>query len=843
MRALKWSSPSSRMLGFAALALVGAVILAAGAAVCQDWPQEFTTPEATIVMYEPQVQSYDGDNLAATAAVSIKTPSMDSPTFGAVWINARVSTDRDARIVTLLDTQVSNIKFPGATGASAANLSAIVEREIPKWDLTFSLEGLKASLDAARREEAAAGALDGSPPKIVFVTYPAVLITVDGDPDIEQAENSSLEYVANTPFFIIHDPATELYYLKGGQYWYESRQVTSGWRATADVPPDVADLAESSSVQSQAMDSTFAGSDVAPVVIVTLEPADLIVSDGAPQYAPIAGTNLLYMTNTEGDVIMDIGSQQYYVLLAGRWYTGGSLTGDRWSYVRPNDLPADFARIPPDSEMGDVLASVSGTDEAKDAMLDQQVPQTAEVDRNAATVDVTYDGDPEFARIEGTDMSYGVNTDYDLVLIGGRYYCCDHAVWFVSDYPTGPWSVCVSVPDDIYGIPPSCPLYNIKYVYVYGYTPDIVYVGYTPGYLWSFMHDGCIVYGTGYHYRGGYRHHYYPRPWTYGFGAHYSPFTGWGFSFGLSYGWLGVGWSRPFYYDWWGPGGYRFGYRHGFARTHHHDFGDWRFRDAHPGFRAPFYTQTTRHFETANVYRHRMSGVLRTGEFLGGQPRPGTGRVVTSIRRPPEGRREVVSPPVREGRPTMRNEGRTRTGQPGQPEGRPTTRPEGRQELRRPPAPPEPGRRKTEAVPEVAPNNIFTDKNGAIYRKTAQEWQMRDRNRWLPTEKSAKPAVRETYESNRQELQQQYENRQRETVKTRQFQAWQNRGQGGHSASPLPVPQPVERAPQAQREDRPQPQPVQAQPEYRQAPEQGRQSQPSEQKRSSGGGGDGGRRR
>jgi hypothetical protein len=759
----------------AAVAIAAISILAlAAAAACQEWPREFTTPEAQIVVYEPQVQSLEGDNLGATAAVTVKTASMDTPVFGAIWINGRISTDREARTVTMLDAQVSSAKFPEIAGSTAETLSAVLEREIPQWDLTFSLDGLAAALDAAKAETAVAGELDDSPPRIIFVTYPAVLVSIDGDPRLEQVENSGMEYVANTPFFIVKDSQIGKYYLKGGQYWYESQQVTSGWRVNNAVPAEVIDLAENTDLQAQAVDSTLIGSNVVPVVIVSTEPAELIVSNGDPEYATIEGTDLLYMTNTESDVIMDISSQKYFLLLGGRWYTSGDLTGGRWAYVAPGRLPADFARIPADSEMGDVLASVSGTEQAKDAVLDQQVPQTAEVDRNTASVNVAYDGDPVFEGIEGTDISYAVNAGDEVMLIGGRYYCCSHAVWFVSDYPAGPWSVCVAVPEDVYGIPPSCPVYNVKFVYVYGYTPDIVYMGYTPGYLWSFVHNGCVVYGTGYNYHGWYRHRYYPRPGTFGFGAHYNPFTGWGFSFGLCYGWLGVGWDRPFYWDWWGPAGYTYGYRHGFVRSRHHDYGERFFSNAHPGYRAPFYTPSARNFETANVYKHQPSGVLRTGEFLGMRPRPSTGRVVVT---PPTPTREVRPKARTEVRPPSEPPKKVRGGRPapGAPPARgsraesvPETRAPQRQQ-------PVPG--SVPVQPSLSPNNVFAGKDGTIYRKTTQGWQTLAGDRWVPTVPSARPEVRQNYEVNRQELQRQYDTRERAAQKNAEFQTWQNRGQ------------------------------------------------------------------
>ena len=122
---------------------------------------------------------------------------------------------------------------------------------------------------------------------------------------------------------------------------------------------------------------------------------------------------------------------------------------------------------------------------------------------------------------------------------------------------------------------PSSPVYNTKYVYVYDSTPEVVYVGYTPGYMCSYVYGPTIVYGTGWYYNPWITpYYYYPRHATWGFNVSYNSWSGWGF--GLSWnsgpfhfgfynggGWHGHPWYGPRLY---GPGGYRPGihnYRRG----------------------------------------------------------------------------------------------------------------------------------------------------------------------------------------------------------------------------------------------------------------------------------------
>ena len=330
------------------------------------------------------------------------------------------------------------------------------------------------------------------------------------------------------------------------------------------------------------------------------------MSDGELKFAPIEGTELLYVENTETDIVMDLASQQYYILLSGRWYKSKSPKEGKWTFVSPDEVPAEFANIPAESDMGQLRASVAGTEEAKEAVLENQIPQTAEVDRKTATVEVKYDGDPQFEKCDD-NVAYALNTDKSVLLIDGTYYCCDQAVWFVSRGPEGPWQVATEVPEAVQGIPPECPVYNVKYVYIYDSTPEVVYIGYTPGYTSSYVYYGTVVYGTGYWYRPWYHHYYYPRPVTWGFRAHWNPYTGWGFSFGMSVGWLHIGIGRPWYGGWWGPGGYRHGYRHGYHRGYRHGY----HQGARAGYRAGYRAgQRSSH---ANMYKSRNTGVRHTG--------------------------------------------------------------------------------------------------------------------------------------------------------------------------------------------------------------------------------------
>ena len=114
---------------------------------------------------------------------------------------------------------------------------------------------------------------------------------------------------------------------------------------------------------------------------------------------------------------------------------------------------------------------------------------------------VEYDGEPEFEPVEGTDdLNYARNTGATVLETDRVYYLLEDGVWYVSSSPHGPWAVSDHRPGELETIEPSSPVYNTKYVHVYDSTPEVVYVGYTPGYIGSYVYGPTLVYGTGYYY-------------------------------------------------------------------------------------------------------------------------------------------------------------------------------------------------------------------------------------------------------------------------------------------------------------------------------------------------------
>ncbi len=266
---------------------------------------------------------------------------------------------------------------------------------------------------------------------------------------------------------------------------------------------------------------------------MSFAPAELIVIQGDPRYLLVDGTtDLLWVSDTEADVFRMGKAGAVYYLVAGRWFSAPGFTGP-WKFATPS-LPADFQKIPLEHPRSRVLASVPGTQQAAEAVLLAQVPQTARVNRKEVKApDVTYQGAPKFEPVPTTKVEYAVNTDKDIVKFGDLYYLCFQGVWFMSKKPDGPWEVCSKVPKEIYAIPASSPVNNVTYVTVVEEDTNDEWVTFAAvaAYTGVMIAWGCAWWGTGYYHPpywgwgGGYPY-YYPRYPTYGYGAWYNPWTG-----------------------------------------------------------------------------------------------------------------------------------------------------------------------------------------------------------------------------------------------------------------------------------------------------------------------------
>lgn len=549
------------LVTIAAIAWAGlADAQSARAAPADPWPRQITVRDATVLVYQPQVESWTANVLDFRSAVAIRTTASKQETFGVVWATARTRVDRVSRIVALEDLQLTRSHFPTLADDGAAYVDAL-RREFGPGQRTIGLDRLEASLAASASVKPLALAVSNTPPRIIVSESPAVLVPIDGAPVWRFVSGTSFERVINTRALIVREQGTGTLFLHVYDGWLSSNAVTGPWQPSAFVPPTAASIARQLSAAGQV--DLLDGGDVkpkpslaqgAPTISVSETPAELIVFRGAPMLEFIPGTALQWVSNTNADVIYDTAGREYYTLVSGRWYRSPGLGGS-WSYVDSTALPPDFARIPPTTPAGVVLASVAGTPQAQEAVIANSIPQTADIPRvNGPKFTPVFDGTPEMRPIEGTALEYVVNSPTPIIHVSaGAYYALRAGVWFRGGALTGPWYVAASVPAAIYAIPVTSPLHYVTYVQVYGSTAQTVYVGYTPGYLGTVVSPaGVVVYGTGYAYTPWIGSAWYPSPATYGVVAQpiYNPAVGmaFGFAMGMTTAAITGAYYHPGYY-------------------------------------------------------------------------------------------------------------------------------------------------------------------------------------------------------------------------------------------------------------------------------------------------------
>ena len=653
------------------------------------WPRVVKDGMTEIVVYQPQPDSLNGVTLQSRVAVSIKRPEDKAPLFGALWVSATLDVDRDQDLARVRSVTIDRTRFADLSDDEVKSVTQFLETTVPQWDLSLSLTRLRASLQPA--DGGPEADYRNEPPKVLVVNYPAILLLLDGEPRLQDAGAGGLKRVANTALPVIFDPKSKQYWFYGSSVWFRTSDLLNGsWTATDKAPSDITHLVKDDQTLAAAQTDAGKAASAAQLrtakIIVATEPTELIVTEGAPNYSPLVGGDLLYVTNTDSDIFMEVATQRHFILISGRWFAGPSIQGP-WTFIAPDALPRTFAKIPENSPKANDLAFVPGTDRAKDAMMDNVIPQTAEVSRKDAKIDVEYDGDPKFTPIANTSLAYAENTPSQVIRSNRMYYAVEEGVWYVSASPNGPWAVSDTRPGGIDSIPPSSPVYNTRYVYIYSSTPDYVYVGYLPGYRWSLPYRGVVFYGTGWHYRGWYGSVYYPRPATWGFYVRYNAWAGWSFGASWNAGWLGfsshwgsawAGW-RPAY----GPG-----YRAGFWAGYHAGgwFGPGGYRPPRSPYWRPPYGGGR-----YSIQPHPRAG-WRPGNNI--YNRPGNSGIRPRPNTFPDRANGFL--PRQPGRP----------GDGARPGNRPETRPGSR------------------------PNNIYADRDGNVHRNNGGNWESRQNRSW-----------------------------------------------------------------------------------------------------------------
>src|SRR5580704_6842697 len=145
------------------------------------WPRLINYQGATISIFQPQVESWVGNELKAFSAVRVKTATKQDTDYGVVWFSARTEVDKVNRMVTLDNFVLVKQNFPTLANNGKAYSNAFI-MNLP-WSRTIPLDLLETSLATTNAADTQKKyQLQNNPPLIIYSMSPAVLALIDGSP-------------------------------------------------------------------------------------------------------------------------------------------------------------------------------------------------------------------------------------------------------------------------------------------------------------------------------------------------------------------------------------------------------------------------------------------------------------------------------------------------------------------------------------------------------------------------------------------------------------------------------------------------------------------------------------
>lgn len=180
-----------------------------------------------------------------------------------------------------------------------------------------------------------------------------------------------------------------------------------------------------------------------PAIVVSDTPLKLLPIDKKPIKAPIDGTSLEFVVNTNWNVFYDGQDERWYVLNDGAWQTNNYLADGGWTTT--DKLPDDFQALAGHDEWQDVQKALP-------AKLPANPPTPFMISLQMTEL-ILLDGSPRLTAIEGTGIYYARNTESDLFKLKGRWYYLVSGRWFTNDDLSGQWQSVKYLPDAFAQIP------------------------------------------------------------------------------------------------------------------------------------------------------------------------------------------------------------------------------------------------------------------------------------------------------------------------------------------------------------------------------------------------------
>ncbi len=187
-----------------------------------------------------------------------------------------------------------------------------------------------------------------------------------------------------------------------------------------------------------------------PPILVSTQPAFLVIIDGPPIAVDLENTKLQKIVNTNWDLFLDKEAKRYYLRKDRSWLSAKQLTG-QWTPV--TNLPKSFAGFPDNALYKDIRQAAAHPEKDVTRSVVFVVDKPQEL--------IVIAGEPSLQQIPGTHLMWVNNTESDLFFQKDtqKFFFLSSGRWFsTSGLKAGAWSIASnSLPDDFKKIPPHHP--------------------------------------------------------------------------------------------------------------------------------------------------------------------------------------------------------------------------------------------------------------------------------------------------------------------------------------------------------------------------------------------------
>ena len=281
--------------------------------------------------------------------------------------------------------KIAEANFPTLPKEQVREIVAEIDKAIPDDERVIALDRVLANVDKSQIVPKNVEGIKADPPTIFFSKTPAVIVNLDGEPIWSPIKDNDLKYAVNTNWDLFQHAPTNTLLPAQQRHVAEGHRPQGAVGAGRDAARQLQEAAGGRQLEGrqgqpagQAAQGSRRAEGLRQLPAGRADPAD-----GRAELPPGArAPSLLWVSNTESDVFRLGKTGPVYYLVAGRWFSAPDFTGP-WTFATPS-LPADFKKIPLEHERSRVLASVPGTDQAAEAVLLAQMPQTARVNKKEA---------------------------------------------------------------------------------------------------------------------------------------------------------------------------------------------------------------------------------------------------------------------------------------------------------------------------------------------------------------------------------------------------------------------------------------------------------------------------